>query len=132
LGLAAWALFAILFLWQLPHFLAIGWMYRADYARAGLRLIPGGKRAGTSMAYQVVAFGLLLIPASLLPAVVGLTDVWWYVAGAIVLGLAHLVAAVRLGNERSGEAARALLRASVLYLPALLALLAVGTRWSGT
>jgi protoheme IX farnesyltransferase len=107
-------------------------MYRADYARAGLRLMAGGERAGTSMSWQVTAFSILLIPASILPAAVGLTEAWWYVVGAIGLGVAHLLAAVRLGNERSGEAARGLLRASVMYLPALLALLAVGARWSGT
>jgi protoheme IX farnesyltransferase len=131
LGPAAWSLFAILVLWQLPHFLAIGWMYRADYSRAGLRLVPDGPDAGAAMGAKVLAYAAVLIPASLLPVAVGLTGAWWYPAAALLLGGAHLVAAARLARTRSGESARAMLRASVCYLPALLVLLALGARGGG-
>jgi protoheme IX farnesyltransferase len=120
----AWALFGILFLWQLPHFLAIGWMYRADYARAGFRMLAGDDPAGASTARQVVSYGLALVPVSLLPTLVGLTGAIYF-AGALVLGLAYLAYGLALGRARSSSAARRLVRASVLYLPLLFGLMAL-------
>lgn len=124
LDLAAWVLFAILFLWQLPHFLAIAWMYRSDYERAGLQMLGSVDPDGDILARQVVVYGLALIPVSLLPTIIGLTGPVYFV-GAVVLGIGYLVAGLHLASDRSGEAGRVLLKASVYYLPALFALMVV-------
>ena len=124
LDLAAWVLFAILFLWQLPHFLAIAWMYRSDYERAGLQMLGSVDPDGDILARQVVVYGLALIPVSLLPTIIGLTGPVYFV-GAVVLGVGYLVAGLHLASDRSGEAGRVLLKASVYYLPALFALMVV-------
>ena len=121
---AAWTLFAILFLWQLPHFLAIAWMYRTDYSRAGFRMLPVEDPAGGSTARQVVLYAVALLPVSVLPAVLGLAGPVYFV-GALALGMGYLVAGVAMGRRRTAPAARRLLRVSVLYLPALLLLLAI-------
>lgn len=122
LDLAAWVLFAILFLWQLPHFLAIAWMYRGDYERAGLQMLGSVDSDGDILARQVVVYGLALIPVSLLPTIIGLTGPAYFV-GAVVLGIYYLAAGLHLATDRSGEAGRVLLKASVFYLPALFALM---------
>jgi len=117
-GIAAWVLFAILFLWQFPHFLAIAWMYREDYGRAGIRMLPVVEPEGRVTGQQIVAFTIMLIPVSLLPAVMGISGRVYLVA-AIVLGLLFLVSSVRAALSKSNQHARQLLLASVLYLPLL-------------
>jgi protoheme IX farnesyltransferase len=117
-GIAAWVLFAILFLWQFPHFLAIAWMYREDYGRAGIRMLPVVEPEGRVTGQQIVAFTIMLIPVSLLPALMGISGRVYLVA-AIVLGLLFLVTSVRAALSKSNQHARQLLLASVLYLPLL-------------
>ena len=119
LDAGALALFLILFVWQFPHFYAIAWMYREDYARGGIRMLPVIEPDGESTARRVVACSLLLIPISLVPRLLGMTGSI-YVAAAIAAGLVLLYFGVRLGRERSLVSARHVLLASVLYLPALL------------
>ena len=122
LSLEAGALYAILFLWQFPHFLAIAWMYRQDYSRAGLQMLPRGDDDGRVTARQIVAFSLALLPVSLIPAFLGQVGVA-YVVGATSLGLGLLYWGVRLAGARSALLAKRLLLASVVYLPLVFALL---------
>jgi protoheme IX farnesyltransferase len=116
------ALFLILFVWQVPHFLAIAWIYREDYARAGLRMLPVVDQEGTQTSRQMVHYCLVLIPASLLPVALGLTGPA-YALGAVLLGLGFLASSLRFAQRCSDSQARRVLRASLVYLPALLALL---------
>src|SRR6266576_6940087 len=116
--IAAWVLFAILFLCQFPPFLAIAWMYREDYGRAGIRMLPVVEPEGRVTGQQIVAFTIMLIPVSLLPAVMGISGRVYLVA-AIVLGLLFLASSVRAALSKSNQHARQLLLASVLYLPIL-------------
>jgi protoheme IX farnesyltransferase len=118
----AWILFAILFLWQFPHFLAIAWMYRDDYARAGIKMLPVVEPEGRVTGQQIISYTLLLIPVSLLPAVTGLAGTV-YLAGASALGVGFLFFSARAALVRTTWQARQLLLASVLYLPALFALM---------
>jgi len=118
----AWVLFAILFLWQFPHFLAIAWMYRDDYARAGIRMLPVVEPEGKITGQQIISYTLLLVPVSLLPAAIGLAGSV-YLVGASVLGLVFLYFSARAALERTAWQARRLLLASVLYLPALFVLM---------
>ena len=126
LDAGAWALFTIVFVWQIPHFLAIAWLYREDFARAKLPLVPVIEPDGRSTARQVVLFAVALLPASLLPAAVGLGGSV-YVWSAFALSLAFVVLAVRFAAHRTKSAARWLFFGSIVYLPLLWALL-VGTR----
>ena len=116
LSAEAWVLYAILFLWQFPHFLAIAWMYREDYHRAGYQMLPLGDRQGKSMAWQVVLFSLALLPVSLVPSFLGLEGVAYFV-GTLVLGLGFLFYGTRLALDRSNSLARRVVLASVVYLP---------------
>src|SRR5262249_48321730 len=109
------ALFLILFLWQVPHFLAIAWIYRDDYAEAGMRMLPVVDRPGTLTGRQMVRYCLVLIPASLLPAVVGLAGPV-YLVGATLLGFGFLMSAVKFSRAGSIPEARRVLRASLIYL----------------
>ena len=118
----AWILYALLFFWQFPHFLAIAWMYREDYERAGYLMLPQGDHEGRAMAWQVVAFSLLLIPASLLPGLVGEAGSV-YLIGAVALGLAFLYCGGRLAFSRTRPCARQVLLASIIYLPLLFSLM---------
>jgi protoheme IX farnesyltransferase len=118
----AWVLFAILFLWQLPHFLAIAWMCREDYARAGFPMLPVIQPDGRSTARQMVLYGAALLPVSLLPSALGLTGATYFL-GAIGLGLFFLAMCVAFAVSLSALAARRVLLASVLYLPAVLAVM---------
>ena len=122
LGVEAWALFLIVFLWQFPHFLAIAWIYRDDYQRAGFRMLTVGDPRGRMTGCQAVSYALALIPAGLLPAMVGLAGPIYF-AGAMLLGVLYLFAAARFWLEASDRRARRLLRASFVYLPAILLLL---------
>ena len=121
-GVEAWVLFAILFLWQFPHFLAIAWMYREDYSRAGILMLPVVEPEGRVTAQQIIVYTLMLLPVSLLPTLLG-TSGRIYLYGAIVLGLLFLGASVRAAFSKSRQQARQLLLASVIYLPLLFGLM---------
>jgi protoheme IX farnesyltransferase len=123
LGVGAWVLFGILFLWQLPHTLAIGRLYREDYARAGVRVLPVTDAQGSSTERQIMTGCLALLAVSLLPTLVGLAG-GVYFAGALVLGVGFAVLGAWQAAVPSLGSARRVLYASLLYLPALLALLA--------
>jgi heme o synthase len=122
-GIGAWVLFGILFLWQLPHTLAIARLYRDDYARAGVRLLPVVDADGTSTERQIVTGCLALLAVSLLPTLIGLAGPVYFV-GAFLLGTGFLVLGTRQALTPSPGSARRVLFASLLYLPILLALLA--------
>ena len=126
LSLEGWILFAILFLWQFPHFLAIAWMYREDYSRAGILMLPVVEPDGRVTAQQIVVYTLMLLPVSLLPAVMGMTGRVYFV-GAIVLGLLFLYSSLRAAFSMSRQRARSLLLASVLYLPLLFILMVLNS-----
>jgi protoheme IX farnesyltransferase len=117
-SLAGWALFAIVFLWQIPHFMAIAWMYREDYARAGLPMLPvvepDGRRAGR----QALAYATALVPVSLIPSWTGIAG-QPYLLTAAALGLALVALAGRFSAVRSDRTARALFYGSIAYLPLL-------------
>ena len=122
LTLEAWVLFAMVFVWQLPHFLAIAWLYREEYARAGFQMLPVVEPDGASTARQMVLYGLALVPISLLPTILGVAGARYFV-GATVLGLWLCAAAVSAARQRSGPCARRLFLASVGYLPVVLFLM---------
>lgn len=118
----AWALAAILFLWQFPHFYAIAWMYREDYSRAGIKMLPVIEPDGCSTARQIVICSILLIPISLLPKWMGMTGSV-YMAGAIAVGMWYLYSGIRVALDRTRVRARKVLLASVVYLPVLYCLM---------
>jgi protoheme IX farnesyltransferase len=122
LDAGAFLLFAILFLWQVPHFLAIAWLYRDDYARAAFPMLPVLDREGSFTARQAVVHSLALLLVSLAPYAAGLVGPG-YLLGAFLLGVALTLFAVRLAHARDLVSARGLFLASVLYLPALSSLL---------
>jgi protoheme IX farnesyltransferase len=122
IGFQAWWLFSILFLWQLPHFLAIGWLYREDYARGGFPMLPVTDTQCIQTSRQVIINTIALVAVSLVPAFVGLSGKI-YLVGALVLGILFLMMGIRLSQTKSNLSARHLLLASVLYLPLLLSLL---------
>ncbi len=115
-------LFAILFLWQLPHFLAIAWIYREDYARAGFPMLPVLDPEGGRTGRQIVAYGLALVPVTLMPTLLGLTGAVYFF-GARLLGLVFLGFGIRVAFARSIHSARHLFFASLVFLPFLLALM---------
>ncbi len=118
----AYVLAAILFLWQFPHFYAIAWMYREDYSRAGIRMLPVVEPDGESTARQILIYSVLLIPISLLPKWMGMTGSI-YMVGALALGLIFLYSGIRVSMDRTKVRARTVLLASVVYLPVLYALM---------
>jgi len=122
---APWALFLIMFLWQLPHFLAIAWRYRDDYARAGLPMLPVVDPGGGLTGRQAAVWAATLLPVSLVPYMLGLTD-RVYAAGAVVLGVMLTAAAVKFAVRRSDANARLLFYASLTYLPLLWVLMVAG------
>ena len=124
IGLEAVVLFAMLFLWQFPHFLAIAWMYRDDYERGGIFMLPVIDREGKSTGRQIVFCAWLLLPVSLMPAFLGMAGPI-YLFGCMALGLAFAYYAVSAAFSRSFRGARRLLLASVVYLPLVLALMVV-------
>ena len=126
ISLEGWVLFAILFLWQFPHFLAIAWMYREDYGRAGILMLPVVEPDGRVTAQQIVVYTLMLLPVSLLPTVMGMSGRVYFV-GAIVLGLLFLYSSLRAAFSMSRQQARRLLLASVLYLPLLFLLMVLNS-----
>lgn len=122
LGMEAWVLFAILFLWQFPHFLAIAWMYKDDYERAGIMMLPVVEPEGRITAQQIVIYTLLLLPVSLLPTALGISGAIYFY-GAIIFGVAFLYYSICAAISKSRQQARRLLLASVIYLPLLFALM---------
>jgi len=133
LDLEALVLFAIVFFWQFPHFFAIAWMYREDYARGGVRMMPVVESDGKRTSRRILFYSVALIPVSLLPFLVGMSGKTYF-AGAIVLGFALLYFSLRLTQSRfqpskglSQRLARQLLQASVIYLPILFALMMINT-----
>jgi protoheme IX farnesyltransferase len=125
----ALALFAILFFWQFPHFHAIAWMYRDDYARGGVRMLPVVEKDGRSTLRAILSYSLLLIPVSVVPTLLHMAG-WIYAVEALLLSIGLLAFGLRLSSLRQSPEtaqsrlrARHLLQASVLYLPVLLILL---------
>ena len=123
-GFEAWLLFAIMFLWQVPHTLAIGVLYRDDYARAGIRVLPVVDWSGTSSGTHSVTNCLALLPVALMPTLVGMTGTIYFIA-ALVMSAGLLWTAIALRRSGSLADARRLLMASLLYLPLLLAVMAI-------
>ena len=115
-------LFAIVFLWQVPHFLAIAWIHRADYARAGFCMLPVLDPSGDRTAKHMVGYCLALLPVSLLPSILGDAGALYFV-GAAVLGIGFVTCSIGFLHNRSVAQARRVLRASLVYLPGLLMLL---------
>jgi protoheme IX farnesyltransferase len=122
LSIEAWVLFGIVFMWQMPHFLAIAWMYRDEYARAGMPLLPVIEPDGRSTGRQAVLYTAALIPLSLMPTGVGLATAR-YLVGAIALGAILMVLSLEFSVKRDLSTARRLFFGSILYLPVLWALL---------
>jgi protoheme IX farnesyltransferase len=120
--------FLILFVWQVPHFLAIAWMYRDDYARAGLKMLSVGDRKATRTAHQMLLYGLALVPVSLAPAQIGLGGPV-YAIGAALLGCYFLWPIARFQGDRSTAAARRVLRTSLVYLPGVYGLMLIAKFW---
>lgn len=123
----AWVLYSIVFLWQFPHFMAIAWMYRADYSRAGYQVLPELGSQERFVTWQSFAFALVLFPVSLVPAITGESG-GLYAIGAAVLGLAFLYSSERFAFHRTNVRARQLLIASILYLPLLFTLLILDSK----
>lgn len=130
LGVGAWVLFGIQFLWQFPHFLAIAWLYKEQYQRAGIRMLPVVDENGAETSHQVLLYSLALIPVSLLPSLIGLTGRAYFV-GAVLLGLFFLQAGWHSVRAKTRKSYLMLLRASVIYLPLLFALMAWDRLWHG-
>lgn len=127
LDFPAFWLFAILFLWQLPHFLAIAWLYREDYARGGFPMLPVVDPKGTSTSRQIIAQTFSLLGVSLVPALLGFFG-YTYLIGAAVLGVIFVVMGIRLAITKSSASARRLLLTSVIYLPLLMTLMVADKR----
>jgi protoheme IX farnesyltransferase len=122
LGAEAWVLFLIVFLWQFPHFLAIAWIHREDYARGGHKMLSNVDPSGALIGRQAAVYALALIPAGLMPSLVHLAGPIYFV-GALGLGVFYLAQSVRFWSKVSDQSARRLLWSSFLYLPAMLLLL---------
>jgi protoheme IX farnesyltransferase len=122
LTLEALALFVILFIWQFPHFLAIAWMYREDYARAGIQMLPVVEPDGQSTSRQIVGYASTLIPVSLFPVFLGMSGKIYFF-GALALGIWFLYTGVRVAFDRTNQRARQVLLVSVIYLPVIYGLM---------
>ena len=118
LSLGGWVLFGIVFMWQMPHFLALAWMFRDDYANAGIPLLPVIQPDGRTTGHQVVLYSAALIPVSLLPLAVGIASAY-YLVGAITLGAILMVLSLEFAQSRSMPAARRLFYGTIIYLPLL-------------
>ena len=118
-GTGAWALFAILFAWQHPHFFAIAWMCREDYRAAGFKMLPVIEPSGVRTVRLAVGFSLILLGASIIPTLIGMAG-WFYFSSTLLIGLLMLLVALGFARDRSVYNARRLLKASVLYLPLML------------
>jgi heme o synthase len=118
----AWLLFAIMVLWQFPHFFAIAWMYREDYARAGIKMLPTVDPQGTRTFRQIIGTAILLLPVSLFPALMGMAGVLYFF-GAVVLGFMLIQLCLWASASRTNVRAKWLMHATVLHLPLLLGLM---------
>jgi len=127
LTLEAWVLYLILFLWQFPHFLSIAWMYREDYARGGIVMLPVVEPDGNSTARRILFYSLVLIPVSLAPTFISMTGSL-YLAGALVASSLYFFAGVRVVLNRTALRARQVLLASVVYLPVVYGLMILDRR----
>jgi len=129
-GVGAWALFAILFAWQHPHFFAIAWIFRDDYRAAGFKMLPAIEQSGVRTVRFTIGFSMILLAVSLVPTLIGMAG-WVYFFGTLLLGLLMLVATLTFARDRNAVTARGLLRASIVYLPLLLAsiILDAGFNW---
>lgn len=116
--LGGWSLFLIMFVWQLPHVLAISWMYREEYAKAGLPVLPVVDVRGAMTGRQAVLWSATLVPISVLPSIAGIAN-QVYGMGALVLGLAQLAITVMFAMQRTNDRARLVFYASIVYLPLL-------------
>lgn len=125
-GLEAWVLFGIMFLWQIPHFLAIAWMYRADYARAGFPVLPVTDPDGVRTSRQITGHCIALLFLSLVPTWLGMTGKVYFF-GALVLGVAFLAFGIATAVRRTNLSAKRLLVASIIYHPLLLLLILIDT-----
>ncbi|HEY1215200.1 MAG TPA: UbiA family prenyltransferase, partial [Bryobacteraceae bacterium] len=114
----------ILFVWQFPHFYAIAWMYREDYSRAGIQMLPVVEPDGVSTSRQILIYSVLLIPVSLVPGWLGMTGAL-YTVGALAMGLLFLYSGIRVSLDRTKVRARKVLLASVVYLPVLYGLMII-------
>ena len=123
LALEAWALFGIVFLWQLPHFLALAWLYREDYARAGLRMLSVTDGADATFR-QALLYAVALLPVSLVPSVLGTTGLVYFV-GAAALAIWLIVATAAVALDHAPRKARRLFFVTIVYLPAILLLMVV-------
>jgi protoheme IX farnesyltransferase len=121
-GIEAWTLFAILFFWQMPHFFALAWMYRKDYARGGYKVLTVVDPEGIATSRQIIVYSAALIPASLLPTYVGLLSPAYF-CGAFVLSALFFLVALQLSRQRTSPAARRLFYASLAYVPAIILLM---------
>ena len=128
LSVEAAVLYLILFLWQFPHFLAIAWMYREDYSRAGIRMLPVVDRAGKATFAQILGYAVALVPATALPTVLGMTGVN-YLFGALLLGIALVQVCLWAARTKSNVRAKWLMHASVIHLPVLLTLMLLDKIW---
>ena len=132
-GTVGWggvALFLIILFWQLPHFMAIAWMYRNDYGRAGLKMIPVNDPSGAKTSRAMIGWCIVLIVASLLPVVVGKLD-WIYLIGALALGWYFLRGTLRFREDRSERQAKQVLKTSILYLPGIMGLFLMNALFTG-
>jgi protoheme IX farnesyltransferase len=120
LSAGAWVLFGILFLWQFPHFMAIAWMYREDYARAGIKMLPVVDPSGDATFAQIIGTSAMLVPMSLLPAVMGMAGIHYFF-GALVLGMILLQVSLWANRHRANVRAKWLMHATVAHIPILLA-----------
>lgn len=128
LDIMAGVLFLILFLWQLPHFFAIAWMYRDDYVQGGLRMLPGVDPTGAASGRQSVHYAVALIPISMLPTIFGAAGrVYFY--GAFSMSLAFLVAVIFFGMKRKERRAKTVFWASIVYLPALFLMMVLDSHY---
>ncbi|CAN5514953.1 heme o synthase [soil metagenome] len=125
--LAAWGLFAMQFLWQFPHFFAIAWMYREQYRKAGIWMLPVVDPTGSLTARQIVMFTIMLIPVSLAPFFLGISGIVFLV-GACILGLGYLWASIQAARAKTNETAKRLLLVTVIYLPLLFILMVADKR----
>ena len=128
LNFDAGILFLILFIWQHPHFYAIAWMFKEDYAKAGFKMLPGEEQGGWDLFHQVRYYSLLLIPVSLIPSMTGLSGAIYFV-GALIAGLGMLWFSQLFIRTQSLLDARRLLKATVVYLPILLTLIILDVRF---
>lgn len=127
-GAAAWALFGLMAVWQVPHFLAIAWMYRDDYAAGGYKVLAAVDPTGRRTANSVLVWALVQLPCTLVPAVSGPEGVHWvYLAAAVVTGVAYIALAARFWREPTRPNARRVFFASIIQLPLLLMVLVAET-----